>query len=68
MTLQLRDLEVINLELSTQIQEMDHAISNGKRYNEDTIKYLDEMRAALTRVRAALSVASGIRPRLQVVA
>ncbi len=60
-----RDLEVINLELTTQVQEMDHQIRSGRQFNGDTLKHLADMKAAVARVRHAMQPSS---PSLRVVA
>lgn len=66
MSLTRRDLEIINLELTTTVQEMDQSIREGKRYSTDRITYLEEMRAIVAKVRLAMRSTS--HPDLRVVA
>lgn len=65
MALSHRDWEIINLELTTIVQEMDEKIRNGHQYKPMTMEYLEEMRGTIAKVRRIMSPSS---PRLQVVA
>ena len=66
MSLTRRDLEIINLELTTTVQEMDQSIREGKRYSTDRITYLEEMRGTVAKVRQSMRSTS--HPDLRVVA
>lgn len=48
-----QDLEVINLELTSRIQEMENQIRNGKQFNDDTIKHLTQLKLARDNARRA---------------
>lgn len=61
-----KDLEVINLEITNKVQEMDHQIREGRRFNDDTLRHLEDMRTAVSRIRFAMRPNSA--PVLRVVA